>query len=483
MKNGRFAILAATVCGLTVVDSSVAQAQTQAFLQAPRVRSYVRVQADGKELRFVLDNKNQQDPLGEVMPKDQLLLASPSEAIKVLYAHFNPLKVQVTVGVTTTDDPSQTAISQLISTILAIPSIVRPGTGNAKVSAYALIPGCSQIMDAEALLSTLRTTLYADLQLAKQVKSWTDTIDAALDVQGGFKGVSDAKAAMGEFLNKKDEGLTDRIAAARAAISKVEAALASNASPVTSCEQIAKDIYEGIALANPKSRLTSLSLLQTAIQNLAKSLEAFTDPQRWVDKSYFVVTKDGIRSTPDKVQVVTIKVSSVVLTVPSTDDSVTLQTADQASGVFDLRAYGRFTAEIGVGVTFATQRRLKYGTTVNADGKTVVSQPVPATVDIQPTIMINFVCRCQLSALEPMLQVGASASQDTPSIFVGGGIRLFAMPGKGDVALGYGLTITWTKDLKTLKPGDVAGTADIQADLAFVSQPRFGQYFGIQYKF
>ena len=116
-------------------------------------------------------------------------------------------------------------------------------------------------------------------------------------------------------------------------------------------------------------------------------------------------------------------------------------------------------------------------------GHTIVARVPDDQVSVDPSVLVNFVCRCAAGAFAPMVQIGASTSKDLPAILVGGGLRLFGA-GKGDVAIGGGLMLAWVKDLQTLKEGDVVtGTKDIEADLGYGARPRPRGYFGIQYKF
>jgi hypothetical protein len=80
-----------------------------------------------------------------------------------------------------------------------------------------------------------------------------------------------------------------------------------------------------------------------------------------------------------------------------------------------------------------------------------------------------------------MLQVGASASKDTPGALIGGGIRFFGT--KTGLGIGGGLMYAWVKDLQTLQVGSVVtGTAQIDADKTRL-RGKAGGYFTIQYQF
>jgi hypothetical protein len=154
-----------------------------------------------------------------------------------------------------------------------------------------------------------------------------------------------------------------------------------------------------------------------------------------------------------------------------------------ATVTFNVRKYAILTAEVGVGAVFGSITVPQYGTSTNSSGQTVVARVSSSSVSVNPTILTNFVCRCNTGLLTPMLQIGAAASKTLPAILVGGGVRLFGL-GKGDVALGGGAMFAWYKDLQKLHVGDVVtGTQAIQSDLGFSSAPKIGGYVAIQYKF
>jgi hypothetical protein len=104
-------------------------------------------------------------------------------------------------------------------------------------------------------------------------------------------------------------------------------------------------------------------------------------------------------------------------------------------------------------------------------------------VSVNPGLLVNFVCACNLGPVAPLLQVGAATSKTLPAVLLGGGLRLFGA-GKGDLGIGGGLMLAWVRDLQKLAPGSVVqGTKDIEADLGFHTKPKSAGYFVIQYKF
>jgi hypothetical protein len=147
-----------------------------------------------------------------------------------------------------------------------------------------------------------------------------------------------------------------------------------------------------------------------------------------------------------------------------------------------VKQYSWFVPEIGVGATFMTFQSPRYATTKNAAGQTVVGESFD-DLTVEPTVMLNFVVRSYPGAfVTPMAQVGVSTSKETPTFFLGGGLR-FLHVGKGDFAFSAGWAFPWVRQLNELNVGDeVGGMKDIEDDLTF---KRFGThvYYALQYKF
>jgi hypothetical protein len=246
-----------------------------------------------------------------------------------------------------------------------------------------------------------------------------------------------------------------------------------------------KGYYEAAALSDQTSRIQQLSALTKATKQLSDLLEKqYANADKWMGPNLTdYVISDEISLSFDKMQNVTVKVASVTLKVDSPSSALSTDQQAAGSATFSVRRYSSFTPEIGVGAVFGTIKQPTYGTGKNAEGQTVVAKAPDKSLSINPTILANFVCRCGTGLLVPMVQVGAAVSKDLPSILVGGGLRLFGM-GKGDIAIGGGGMFAWYKDLQKLKVGDViSGTNDINADLGYLSRPKIGGYFAIQYKF
>jgi hypothetical protein len=209
--------------------------------------------------------------------------------------------------------------------------------------------------------------------------------------------------------------------------------------------------------------------------------ETYTADEKWLNGVYYIVYPT-IDPNAAEMDIVTVKVAALSLV---TDDAkVSIKPEDRGAATIVVREFSRFAPEAGAGMVLAFVPRVFYGTGTNADGKTVVAVSKTEDVAVVPGGMVNFVCRCGAGPfVEPMFQIGAAISKETPGILVGGGIRLFAM-GKADISLSGGVVAAWVKKLKTLEVGDaISGSKDIDADLGFKGLPTTRPYIAILVKF
>lgn len=312
--------------------------------------------------------------------------------------------------------------------------------------------------------------------VAKAVTAWPGSIDTAFtsgltgpqSVAAGAKVINDFATTIDGHLSeaKKHWGI------------------------ITACATTATDpnkraIYLAFSLYDPNPRIQQITSLKTAVTSLADSLlKQFGTADQWTgpNSTDYVISAE-VAPTFAVMQNVTAKVVNLTLKVdPNTS---ALSTEQQAAGstTFGVRKYSTLTTEIGVGAVFGSIRVPTYGTSTNGAGQMIVAKKADTSPSLNAAVLANFVCRCGTGLLVPMVQVGALASKNLPSILVGGGVRLFGL-GKGDIALGGGAMVAWYQDLKKLKVGDViSGTNDITSDLGFISSPKIGGYVTIQYKF
>jgi len=80
----------------------VLEAQTREFLDAPVVKSQIRVQwnADVKKITYAVDD----DKVFRELPAGKLFLTKGS--VSITYWHINPLRNQATAAITAADDPA-----------------------------------------------------------------------------------------------------------------------------------------------------------------------------------------------------------------------------------------------------------------------------------------------------------------------------------------------------------------------------------------
>ncbi len=247
--------------------------------------------------------------------------------------------------------------------------------------------------------------------------------------------------------------------------------------------------YQLTLLADPERRIREIQSAAAAMRKLAQQLESdYANPRKWVSARRSRSQTDYIigaviEPTFEKLQNATIKVVREELTVNIVTGTISTANPEEGAGTLTVRKFSRFAVEPGIGAVFGTVKRPTYSTKQNDEGKTEVVRIPEGTVSVNPSLMVNFVCRCGLGALTPMLQIGAATSKTLPALLLGGGLRLFGV-GKGDIAIGGGAMFAWPKDLQKLKEGSIVkDQAEIDADLGYASQPKIGGYFTIQYKF
>jgi hypothetical protein len=454
------------------------KAQTRQFLDAPVVKSQLRVRwnASLKVMQWAADN----DGTFRSFPASAAFLTKSS--VYVAYPHLNPLATQATVTSVAVADPAYANITTLLNAITGAISTAIPGaaigTTNAPGVANKAAEPNEVCPDPSGDIQKFRKDLDLDppSDLAKTVATWPGIVDASFGAgKPGAGAVGDGITEINKLVTK----LGNDISAAQ-----------KDWTTITKCSTTATDdvkraVYQAVSLYDPNLRLQQLTALQTAARQLSDSLmKQFGMPDNWTGPNLtdYVISAE-IAPTFMDMQNVTVKVVSLTLKVDNTTSALTTDQQAAGSTTFSVRKYSTMTTEIGVGVVFGTIKQPIYGTSMNAAGQTIVAKKSDQSLSTNGAVLANFVCRCGTGLLVPMLQVGASASKDLPALLVGAGIRLFGL-GKGDFALSGGGMIAWYKDLQKLKVGDeVTGTNDITSDLGLITLPKVGGYLGIEYKF
>jgi len=440
-------------------------AQTQEFLEAPTVKDLLRVRYSPgqKKMQYAIDD----GATFREIRSDALFLTR--ESIYLTYPNLNPLRFQPSTSVKAVDDPTHDTIKKLIESVLSVVPLVAPGAP--PVPSASIAPRCYNT----GFDQLLRTDDLGARKVTAMVQSWITKIDLGFTNDSG--GPS-AIAAGATAIKGDADKIRDVNTAADNQLKIFDTCLQ------TVGDQTARSNHLTYRFAVTEV-LKQRKALVAVIDQLRSSLnKTYSDSQSWVgpNDSDFVISTE-IRPTASKMQVVTVKVASVDIRADPVSGALSVGGSEVGTAELTVRSFSPFATEVGVGAVFGTLTTLKYGTSMNDEGETVVGEPTESETSISPTIMVNFVCRCGAKRFSPMFQIGVAASKDLPALLFGGGIRLFGM-GSGDIALGGGLMLGWIKDLQKLEVDDpVGGSADIDADLAFRSTPDQGGYFVIQYTF
>ena len=314
-----------------------------------------------------------------------------------------------------------------------------------------------------------------------EIDGWIRAIDKGYEANlNGSAAVDAGVKLISQFVAGIDSVITN----ATTALERIEQEAATQPTAGDACSAAVNTAYQLVLLTNPRARLEHLQALKKAVGDLqeALTLTYVSNHESWIDRVNYKIGPE-IRPTADKMQNVVVKVANVSFdALGAAAVSFSLLSRDVGSAAFTVRRYSPLTVEFGTGVLFSFLKQPEYGTSTNAQGQTIVSRIPDSRVNVTPTVLVNFVCRCSGGPFTaPMFQVGASASKQAPALLAGGGLRLFSI-GRGDAAIGAGVMFGWVRDLQSLKEGDVVGgTADIEADKSFV--PRTSGYVIVQYKF
>jgi hypothetical protein len=458
--------------------SSLSEGQTRQYLDAPVVKSNIRVRWNPttKAMEWAADGSG----TFSGFQSDTLFLTKRS--VYVTYPFLNPLKTQASASAVSVADPAFQTITKLIDALTSVGNIVAPLPSGAQAQASAAAGAFSATGgpcgDPITDLDTLRGMLYGPTTTAeavgKETKRWVDKIDESFAAgKSGPASIAESIA----LITASDVYKLD-IQSAQDKWNKIREC-------ADSAQGAAKGLYLAVALTNQTARIQQLTALKAAAHQLRDMLDIqYMPPEKWAGANHadYIVSAE-IAPTFDKMQTVTVKVVSIRLAVDSTTSLVSVDQQTAGSTAFNVRRYSILTPEIGVGAVFGTVKQPTYGTAKDALGQTIVARAPSKSLSVNPTILVNFVCRCGSGILVPMAQIGAATSKTLPAILLGGGVRLFGL-GKGDVAIGGGAMFAWYQDLQKLKVGDViSGTNDINSDLGYISTPKVGGYFALQYKF
>jgi hypothetical protein len=476
------------IIGLVVVLVGLdgrALAQTRELLDAPQVRSRIRVQWDrsANVLLFAPDDEEGFRPL----PTKGLFLTK--HPVQLSYPRINPLRMQVRVTLGDAPDPGRGALVGPLRAIMSMALIAtpaRPPPGDEVAfsgSASAASSSCAAESIANSDVRRLARALYgggaAPGTVAQALDGWRRTIDLAYaSGRSGPEAIGAALDQIARFGSDLDGGLDT----AATLIRKADAEAARSA-PADGCEAAAMYVYEGLRLADPRARLQQLVALQRAVAELHRSLhEQFLQDadSSWAGSDYKL--GPALLPASGNSQSVVVRTVSLDLTLDESTGALLSAEENAGSTTLAVRKLSRLAREFGVGTVIGSLTRSRYGTSQSASGQTVVSRIEGAPVSVHPALLLNLVCLCNTGPFAaPMLQVGLTTSSDVLALLSGAGVRLFAA-GRGDVAIGGGLMMGRVKDLRTLRENDpVGGTKDIEAD--FVARRRIGWYAVIQYKF
>jgi hypothetical protein len=409
----------------------------------------------------------------------------PDDAIELYYQGFNPLRIQVAVKFEDVEDPASTQVAKLLEAITSIVGIIKPEAlekldaagmrGANREFAEDMSVTCGPELDqVSETINRLSLALFAPgttaADLSKSLGQWRDEMDRGLD--GVKKAMGSIDTAAGDI----DKSLVDGMNA----IQFLETQLKRDPSQDSACQRIGRRGYQLIQLTQPRKRHEEIKKLVGTLRQLAAAVKPYAEGE-W-DATDFVVAAPVV--PPGMIRKVTLTISNVDIT--ATDAGLVTQVKPVGTGKFDLRRYDRFLPELGVGLVSSNVTRVKFGTGTNAAKETIVTQTDEGSRDFDAALVLNYLVRVKESrSLVPMLQIGASADKDAPTVLVGGGVRLFGQKSQG-FAIGAGFALTWLRTLDTAAlplNSPVTGTTQIEESMKYEFQGLGKWYFTLQFNF
>lgn len=465
-----------------------------AQLKATKVSSAIRLQVteDPKNpvFQFAWDERKAFNDLGT----DRVFVASGP--INLTLRYFNPIRQAVTITVNDADDPSNATLGKLVESLLSTSTVLgaklsQNGSATEKARVLRNNETCTALVDALKLLENLSGDVSNDkwspATINREIGEWAATIDREMvRTKSGSAAMQAGLDRIDKFLGKDDGSEDDTLAALLKALKDHIKTLDEQVQK-DQCSEEARHEYMRLRLSIVYERQETFTKIYNALVAIRSLVDGYAKPARWFDDGPELIIKTSIEPTNSTLKNVVVSIATVKTTMASLQSAVPATTKDDlAKASFSVRLYRAWVPEIGVGLTFSNTERPKFGTGKNDKGETIIKQADPDKSNIDPTLMVNFVCGfCGATGLTPMFQVGTSTSKTTPAIFLGGGIRFIATA-KGDFGVSGGLVVPFAKQLKAgVNPGDVIdGTADLENKLEWRTiTGKHPFYLMLQYKF
>jgi len=258
-------------------------AQTRQYLDAPVVKSNIRVRLSGKDLQWAAD----EDSRFRSLQSDALFLTKRS--VFVTYPRMNPLKIQASASAKAVDDPAAATIGKLVESVAKVATTLAPTTADAGLrdaGAAALRAmnaplglrdappfACDAAASAEGNFKALSSLLYGEDSSAKTVGShvsdWTNQIDESFrSGKSGPTTIADVAKSMKAVM----DGLTSNIDAAKKISAKIGECASDSWKPAeTESSQVRqKQLYLAASLtkATTDIRIKDLQSLKAALAQL-----------------------------------------------------------------------------------------------------------------------------------------------------------------------------------------------------------------------
>jgi len=451
---------ALVVFGFVIAVASALRADdTQALLDAPRVREVLRLTVEGSTVSYHTDEKR-----SGTLHEQGDTFAAPGSVV-LTYHKFNPFKMSVVAEATAFDDSAQKAIADFAKALAEFSKVIIPAPGGA--AARKIAANC-------AALNTAVSTLKADIAIteglaptARELNAWIDEAEGLAGVQLAVKDIAQARKKLSEG---DDTG---------GGVVKVENDMRDYTAAKTKGTGCILDAAQESIVAAFAAKIAALEKMQTSLDDITKMLLTYRNKEWRPERSQTDIVFFTTPNEPGKGQTVKVKFQPMKYAIDPATNGITASKDTEFSRSFAVRLLWTAVPQYGVAGIWNSLRYPKYSVKDTAGTKTVSRDYDKSNVDMAATL--NLFCRCWGgSGLYPGIQFGVSKAKDYPGIMLGGAL-LFT--GQTHIAVAAGVMATWYKDLAALSVGGPVESEDaLKKDLKLrMSKGAF--YLGVQYNF
>ncbi len=486
---------------------AIAQTKIDETLQSIPIRENLNVYLGDDSLRFTIDSGEDQN-----LPKNSFLVAKRVNSIKLTSQFFNPLKYRIVLQQEEKDDPVFVAADEVLNSSI-YPTLSQVGFGNIigalknqsdmSIASKITTNNKVKLKKKEQRLINYSITnpelaeLYAFLKIfdpkfetkaenEKYLKAMQDfsIADVVSEIEQSTKALFANLLAISSFKEKElkiatNDGLLKTIEADTILLEKDYIKLETQ---LIDLKNLLSNKHTSLAVIIDQK----LKIIRNQISDV-KKITTSSISHYEVLKSPFLKLKENKNRKPNEILnemfLVDVdiparrKLNEVVLKLVSYEfdnNSKTLTEKETKIYTIVFRRYSFLVPRVSSGVLYTDLSFPTFGTTLDEEGNTVISQGEDNDSELSIATYLDFHFN-SLNELPIFLQLGVGPSREKPLLFTGIGIDLIDR-----INLSFGGIFTWFPELNDLNIGDqVSGTTEINDDITFrfSGKPRF--YLGL----